>query len=1376
MSSRARPVPKESDAKKKKKTKARRSSSSYTSDWRSPLEGMPPPPHVRKRSPVQEQPKARRRSWEQGVSDSSYTTDEEDGPIISNLVPSNTASNDGNDNMIISKSSHSNGTSGGSSSKNSRRGGNSHHDGEIDDDGGDEEDLGATVGRAGSNSTKTTQDSSNNNNYDDDVENSSGGGDDDEDEFEDYNDLNVSDEGGSGGDENDNGVDGNTRSKSNSACSSNSSSYEIDSSRDPSSISQTSKRKRHPSSKQEQRQMNGGQVMPPSNSLQAFTPKSNKDSVNIDPNDEGDQIAPECSPVTISTVPVGNLSTENSNADLSDLPKPDGIIFPSGMPRYDPDDFDSGDDEDDDVEESRMQKPSSPEQESSDPLSSDEEHEPLNDTYSDEGSITLKDDSNDNDNGVDNTAGDTGDFALKSSGRSGGQSARNLQNNYVRKSSRNFSAESTISSKPSHYNIRDRQFNPDDFDSNEFDYKSEEWDSGSDDDDEIRTSSENDASDGGTDYDNSNNDNDTEPSSHENQIGQQANSQANSGDENDQPLAESYTEPLNDDTEDFHGGDSSKSPGTPRGPKKNNLQNSFASAPSENSGVGFSVATYSPNTTTEGTVSIDAHSPMSQALSIDTFTDSPKRSALSVDNLDNSDRGERIRPQRSNPKRGGGFHSSRQRQQQEQSEIEPSDDGDGEDDDEDMRELNVEDFDSDDDDEDENDSENQNVATNANHEGVDTDDGVDINAIPLSPASNEGDGGKDDGDDDDDEGSNNIEGTDRQGEDDDHDDEDTDYWDENNYMRGVYPNEEDDYDDDDDPVLYQQESAPRYDYNDSDSDPMEEDYNDYQEDEEEGSSDEEEWSSDYDSGSSGYYEPGLSTVGEETPSQLDVMMNDSCANFMSDEDVSSKRIDGAGAEESSILSPQTPRSEQSFGWESLPLSGRASSGNADISEESLDLFGDSTVQDSSVQESPTQESPVQRKKPSSRINPLEDFEEEGTDVDESDFEEDEASGIGSQLDAGDFPTPPTSEQLRNMTEQQDDTDEESSSDGTEDQASSNDDNDDGTDVGDPPAKDKKEERVKRLHLCLTIVCCLFFIFDIILFLIWVARNHGIDRGDGDAKDDFLRPSRIVASVPQTICLEYIPGIPLTDTCGSGSSPSRRRAQIIQNTELSMGDIAGTVGDVLALAIWNVTWEVENRRMRHADLALIHAGMGQNDIIEGPFSVQNAMDLLVGRFNKDPLVVLEVTGRQLKQVLEDSTEFALGYEKADLSSSYPFGAGIRFQVIEGASIQNRVINIEVMEQQDEIRSRQLRGSFGRVSRKLVDDSSGKWRPLDQERVYSVVTTQQLAQGGEGYLEFAEVIDRAVWLDSNALEALVGYADWKQILEPPSSGSTLKFLKQ
>ena len=279
---------------------------------------------------------------------------------------------------------------------------------------------------------------------------------------------------------------------------------------------------------------------------------------------------------------------------------------------------------------------------------------------------------------------------------------------------------------------------------------------------------------------------------------------------------------------------------------------------------------------------------------------------------------------------------------------------------------------------------------------------------------------------------------------------------------------------------------------------------------------------------------------------------------------------------------------------------------------------------------------------------------------------------------------------------------------------------------------------------------MFLIFDITLVILWGKQNFEKDDGSGtdilnSRGRNFLKPKRVLATVPESMCLEYLPGIPQNADCGDGGG------------DANMGQ-ASSVVDVLADALLESTRRTtaSNSKNISADLSLIHAGMAHTDIEIGDFTVQHATDLLGDRFFNEPIVILKVTGQQLRVALEQGVETSilnLQQGKDQIVPSYPFGAGIRYDVDISEATMKRVTNIQVLENVDDSSNRRsLRGtsksSSGRdLVNTDVDADDGSWVQLDLQRVYSVVTTQHVAQGGHGYSVFASVLRESgvFWLD-------------------------------
>jgi 2',3'-cyclic-nucleotide 2'-phosphodiesterase (5'-nucleotidase family) len=226
----------------------------------------------------------------------------------------------------------------------------------------------------------------------------------------------------------------------------------------------------------------------------------------------------------------------------------------------------------------------------------------------------------------------------------------------------------------------------------------------------------------------------------------------------------------------------------------------------------------------------------------------------------------------------------------------------------------------------------------------------------------------------------------------------------------------------------------------------------------------------------------------------------------------------------------------------------------------------------------------------------------------------------------------------------------------------------------------------------------------------------------------LDPEKRLANVYVTLCLEWVPGQGKSGLCLPEATP-----------------LGGQVGNLVATAI---------RQQTGADIALISAGTTQDDIPAGIFTVGDVKKVL-GRDVIHPLVQLQVSGEQIEIVLEQAMVSSLDDFRPN---HYPYAAGMRFDVNGGGSLNDRFLAGSSM--------------VSNVEVNIQDE----WVPLDTGQMYTLTTTNFMANGGEGYLEFANVegsLRQALVLDVGT--ALMDYADFVEDLEEPES-STKSFVNQ
>lgn len=162
----------------------------------------------------------------------------------------------------------------------------------------------------------------------------------------------------------------------------------------------------------------------------------------------------------------------------------------------------------------------------------------------------------------------------------------------------------------------------------------------------------------------------------------------------------------------------------------------------------------------------------------------------------------------------------------------------------------------------------------------------------------------------------------------------------------------------------------------------------------------------------------------------------------------------------------------------------------------------------------------------------------------------------------------------------------------------------------------------------------------------------------------------------------------------------------------------------------------------ADIAIQNAGGCRGTIFEGDFTFGNAFEILPF---SNTLVTLEMTGDQIRRVLEDSVNFFLDPTIGGGGGSFPVSAGLRWHVDYTAEFGSRFSNIE-------------------VNRRLEEE----WEPLDLQAVYNVVTNNFIATPRDGYLTFEEIDQTSdAYVDTFVLytQSLIDYASDLGTLEEP-----------
>lgn len=185
-------------------------------------------------------------------------------------------------------------------------------------------------------------------------------------------------------------------------------------------------------------------------------------------------------------------------------------------------------------------------------------------------------------------------------------------------------------------------------------------------------------------------------------------------------------------------------------------------------------------------------------------------------------------------------------------------------------------------------------------------------------------------------------------------------------------------------------------------------------------------------------------------------------------------------------------------------------------------------------------------------------------------------------------------------------------------------------------------------------------------------------------------------------------------------------------------------DVISSGAHRITAEAFLHALPEADFALQNGGGVRGDIKAGEFTIGDAFSILPFA---NTLVSIEITGSQLKQVLEE----ALAYSVSDGGSTraYPYGAGIRYSVDLTQSYGDRVSDIQIW-----------------------DEESERWQSMQLQESYTAVTNSFVAGGQDGYQTFYELTEqgRANNTGIDYAKALAEFAREQGTLKRPDEFAT------
>jgi 5'-nucleotidase/UDP-sugar diphosphatase len=187
-----------------------------------------------------------------------------------------------------------------------------------------------------------------------------------------------------------------------------------------------------------------------------------------------------------------------------------------------------------------------------------------------------------------------------------------------------------------------------------------------------------------------------------------------------------------------------------------------------------------------------------------------------------------------------------------------------------------------------------------------------------------------------------------------------------------------------------------------------------------------------------------------------------------------------------------------------------------------------------------------------------------------------------------------------------------------------------------------------------------------------------------------RLGEVIATVPEDICYDRIPGQGRSAICPAESTAER----------------GGAACNLVAQAFLDQT--------PSAGVSIQNGGGCRSDIAAGDFTFEDAITLLPF---SNTLVTLELTGTQIKMVLEEALENAFN---GGSTGAYPYAAGLRYAVDANEEMGNRISSLE-------------------INIRLAEAS---WNAIGADMLYTVATNDFIARGQDGYFTFGNVNDELV----------------------------------
>ncbi|MCF8092019.1 MAG: 5'-nucleotidase C-terminal domain-containing protein [Desulfotignum sp.] len=162
------------------------------------------------------------------------------------------------------------------------------------------------------------------------------------------------------------------------------------------------------------------------------------------------------------------------------------------------------------------------------------------------------------------------------------------------------------------------------------------------------------------------------------------------------------------------------------------------------------------------------------------------------------------------------------------------------------------------------------------------------------------------------------------------------------------------------------------------------------------------------------------------------------------------------------------------------------------------------------------------------------------------------------------------------------------------------------------------------------------------------------------------------------------------------------------------------------------WQL-NRSGLQVDIAIQNGGGVRTDLAAGDITVETVYELLPF---ENTMIVFEMTGKRIKTMLEDAVSGIM--DDRLFYGGFPYASGLRYRINPAGTPGNRIVSCEIM------------------------NDAGKWQTAVSKKVYRVGVNRFLADGGDGYTAFADLIGYDTgYVDT---QAFIAYVTEKKTIHP------------